>query len=72
MNIALILTFIFGSFMAFSIGANDAANSLGVSYGTNAVSLPTLIVIGAVAEFIGGMFCSKKVSVVLGTKIITN
>ena len=58
--------------MAFSIGANDAANSLGVSYGTNAISLPKLIIIGAVAEFLGGMFCSQRVSTLLGSKIIKN
>lgn len=44
--------------MAFAIGANDAANGLATAFGSKAMSLRKLIVIGALAEFIGAMFCS--------------
>jgi PiT family inorganic phosphate transporter len=70
MNFWLIGTFVLGFLMAFSIGANDAANSLGVPFGTRAVSLTKLIIIGAAAEFVGAMFFSGNVASTLGTKII--
>lgn len=70
MNYWLIGTFVLGFLMAFSMGANDAANSLGVPYGTQGVKLSKLIVIGAVAEFVGAMFFSGGVASTLGSKII--
>lgn len=51
--------------MAFSIGANDAANGLGTSYGTKAIPWWFIVTNGAAAEFVGAMFCSDKVSAVL-------
>jgi len=44
--------------MSYSIGANDAANALGTSYGSNAARLWMLLALGAVFEFIGAVFCS--------------
>lgn len=44
--------------MAFSIGSNDAANGLATSYGSKATKLIYLLIIGAIAEFIGAMFCA--------------
>jgi len=49
-------------FMAFSIGANDAANALATSYGSNALRLIFLVLIGAVFEFIGAYWCSGHVA----------
>ena len=62
MDIYLFLTFLFGGLMAFSMGANDAANSLGMSYGTKAVSFPIIILIGSIAEFLGGYYFSDRVT----------
>lgn len=56
--------------MAFSIGANDAADGLGMAYGTKAFNLNWLIFLGAVAEFIGSMFMSEVVATTLSSKII--
>ena len=53
-----ILTLFFSFCMSFSIGSNDAANGLATSYGSKALSLKKLIALGAVAEFVGAMFCS--------------
>jgi len=58
----LIFTFILSFLMAFSIGANDAANGLGTSYGTKALNVKYLIVLGAVGELIGALFCSGAVT----------
>ena len=48
--------------MSFSIGANDAANALATSYGSNALKLIYLVICGAVFEFIGAYFCSGHVA----------
>ena len=48
--------------MAFSIGANDAANALATSYGSNALRLLYLVLIGSVFEFIGAYWCSGHVA----------
>ena len=65
-----ILTVIFSFMMSFSIGSNDAANGLATSYGSKALKLNKLIAIGAIAEFVGAMFCSDKVAGTLSHHII--
>ena len=72
MNIWIILTICFSFLMSFSIGSNDAANGLATSYGSKALGLTNLIILGAIAEFIGAMFCSDKVANSLGTTVIEN
>ena len=59
-------------FMAFSIGANDAANSLATSYGSKAAPLKYLLAGGAIFEFLGAFFCSSKVAASLPGKVIYN
>ena len=56
--------------MAFSIGANDACNGLATSYGSNALGLYPLVIGGAIAEFVGAMWCSGGIVSSLPTKII--
>ena len=56
--------------MSFSIGANDAANALGTSYGSNAANLWILFALGAIFEFIGAVFCSQKLAGSLAVKVI--
>ena len=70
MLVWIVLAFIFSFLMAFSIGANDASNGLATSYGSKALSLKWLIVLGAIAEFVGAMYCSDVVSSTLGHDII--
>lgn len=48
--------------MSFAIGANDAANALATSYGSNALRLLWLVILGAVFEFIGAYWCSGHVA----------
>ena len=55
---------------SFSIGANDAANALGTSYGSNAAKLWILLALGAIFEFIGAVFCSQKLAGSLAVKVI--
>ena len=72
MNIWCILTLILSFMMAFSIGANDASNGLGTSYGTEAIPMWAIIFNGALSEFVGSMFCSDKVSATLAHDVITD
>ena len=56
--------------MSFSIGANDAANALATSYGSNALKLLYLVLLGSVFEFIGAFWCSGHVAGKLVANII--
>ena len=56
--------------MSYSIGANDAANALGTSYGADAAKLIVLLCLGAVFELFGAVFCSSKVAGTLAEKLI--
>jgi phosphate/sulfate permease len=62
MDIWIILTILLSFLMSFSIGSNDAANGLATSYGSKALNLSKLIIIGCVAEFIGSMFFAGRVA----------
>jgi phosphate/sulfate permease len=55
--------------MSYAIGANDAANALATSYGSNAAPLLLLLICGAVMEVIGAVWCSGAV-VTLAEKMI--
>ena len=57
-------------FTSFSIGANDAANALATSYGSNALKLLYLVILGAIFEFIGAYYCSSHVAGTLVSSII--
>ena len=48
--------------MSFSIGANDAANALATSYGSNALALLPLCIFGSIFEFLGACWGSQKVA----------
>ena len=66
----MVLTLILSFLMAFSIGSNDAANGLATSYGSKATELIYLLILGAIAEFIGAMFCADQVAATLSKDII--
>ena len=55
---------------AFVIGANDAANALGTSYGSNATKLIYLLTLGAFFELIGSALLSSKLAATLVYQII--
>ena len=47
----LILAAVVGFFMAFGIGANDVANSMGTAVGSKAITLKQAIIIAAIFFF---------------------
>jgi len=58
--------------MSFSVGANDAANALATSYGSKALRLIFLVILGSIFEFIGAFWCSGQVAGKLVSDIIEN
>jgi PiT family inorganic phosphate transporter len=71
MSETIVITVIIISFaLSFAIGANDAANALGTSYGSNAAHLWVLLILGAIFEFVGSVWCSSRLAGKLCTKFI--
>ena len=60
-TILLIAGFI-GFFMAFGIGANDVANSMGTSVGSKAITIKQAIIIAAIFEFLGAFLDGGEVT----------
>ena len=58
----LIIAAVFGFFMAFGIGANDVANSMGTSVGSRALTIKQAIIVAAVFEFLGAFLAGGEVT----------
>jgi len=56
------LALAFGFYMAWSIGSNDAANAMGTSVGSKAITFTEAIVIAAVFEFSGAILAGADVT----------
>ncbi len=71
-NLVIILTMaiIAGLYMAWAIGANDVANSMGTSVGSGAISVGGAIVIAAVFEFLGAFLAGGEVTATIRKGII--
>ena len=61
-HIYLILTAIFGLFMAWGIGANDVANAMATSVGSKALTVKSAIIIAAIFEFAGAWLAGGEVT----------
>lgn len=57
----IVLAVISAFYMAWNIGANDAANSMATSYGSRALNLRQIIILAAILEFIGATLFGKNV-----------
>ncbi len=60
----------FGFFMTWGIGANDVANAMGTSVGSNAITVKQAIVIAAVFEFAGAFLAGGHVTKTIRKGII--
>ena len=61
-NALMVLTIIFGFYMAWNIGANDVANAMATSVGSGALTLRRAVIIAAIFEFTGAYFGGAAVS----------
>jgi len=70
MDLLLALIIIAGLYMAWNIGANDAANSMATSYGSKALTLKQIVVIASILEFCGAVFFGKNVTHTIAKGIV--
>lgn len=66
LSLASLLAF----YLAWNLGANDVANSMGTSVGSKAVTMRQALVIAGVLEFAGAVLFGQDVSATLATKLI--
>jgi PiT family inorganic phosphate transporter len=65
----LTLTAILAFYVAWNLGANDVANSMGTSVGSKAVTLGQAIAIAGILEFTGAVLFGRGVSQTLATRV---
>ena len=68
--ILLIIAVLCGFYLAWNIGANDVANSVGISVGSGALTLKQAVVIAAIFEFAGAFFLGGGVSETVESGIV--
>lgn len=69
MSITLIFIALLAFYVAWNLGANDVANSMGTSVGSKAITLKQAIIIAGILEFTGAVLFGHEVSQTLATKI---
>jgi len=62
MDFFVTATLIVGFYMAWNIGANDVANSMGTSVGSKALTLKKAVIIAGIMEFSGATLFGKHVT----------
>ncbi len=70
MDLLLIVALIVGFYVAWNIGANDAANSMATSYGSGALTLRQIIILAGILEFSGAAFFGKRVTQTVAKGIV--
>ncbi|VEI45493.1 putative phosphate permease [Actinobacillus equuli] len=66
----VIITALFGFFMAFGIGANDVSNAMGTSVGSGTITARQAIMIAMVFEFAGAYLAGGEVTETIKSGII--
>ena len=65
----IILIALLAFYVAWNLGANDVANSMGTSVGSKAITLKQALIIAGILEFTGAVLFSQNVSSTLATKV---
>jgi PiT family inorganic phosphate transporter len=68
--VVVLLTLLMGAAVGWSIGANDAANSLGVAVGSRVLTLRRAIVLIVIFGFLGAYFQGAHVTKTIGKGIV--
>lgn len=66
----LILAAFLAFYVAWNLGANDVANSMGTSVGSKAITLTQAIIIAGILEFTGAVIFGQPVAATLATKVV--
>ncbi|NJP12578.1 MAG: inorganic phosphate transporter [Leptolyngbyaceae cyanobacterium RU_5_1] len=66
----LVFTSFLAFYLAWNLGANDVANSMGTSVGSKAVTLRQALAIAGILEFTGAVLFGQNVSATLVTQIV--
>jgi len=69
LSVTLIFVSLLAIYVAWNLGANDVANSMGTSVGSKAITLTQAIIIAGILEFTGAVVFGKQVSATLATKV---
>ncbi len=69
-TIVLVLAVLTGFLMAFSLGANDVANSMAAAVGAKAITIKQALVIASALNFVGAVFLGSEVATTICTGII--
>ncbi|WP_017652037.1 inorganic phosphate transporter [Fortiea contorta] len=69
MLLILALVALLAFYVAFNLGANDVANAMGTSVGSQAVTLKQALIIAGVLEFAGAVLFGHQVTETLATKV---
>jgi PiT family inorganic phosphate transporter len=70
MELTLAITSVLALYLAWNLGANDVANSMGTSVGSKAVTLKQALIIAGTLEFTGAVVFGREVSAKLATGIV--
>lgn len=70
MILLYIFIIILAFYVAWNLGANDVANSMGTSVGSKAITLKQALIIAGILEFTGAVFFGQNVSTTLATEVI--
>ncbi|MEO1670478.1 MAG: inorganic phosphate transporter, partial [Cyanobacteria bacterium J06631_2] len=69
LSVTLIFVSLLAVYVAWNLGANDVANSMGTSVGSKAITLTQAIIIAGILEFTGAVIFGQQVSATLATKV---
>ena len=69
-SLLLIMSCVFGFFMAWGVGANDVANAMGTSVGSKALTIKQAIIIAMIFEFAGAYLAGGEVTSTIRKGII--
>lgn len=70
MIFTIIVIAVLAFYVAWNLGANDVANSMGTSVGSKAITLRQAIIIAGVLEFTGAVVFGENVANTIATKVI--